>query len=358
MKKIKIKHKVISEESRPFIVAEVGVNYYDIAQKERISPFEAAKLMIKKAAQGGADAVKFQIYKAGKLASKFSPAYWDTKKEPTKSQYELFQKFDKLSQKKYRELAQYAKENNIIFMATPFDEEAVDLVNELAPVFKIASADITDFPLIKYIAQKGKPIFLSTGASTVEEIEEAVDLIRQQGNEQIALLHCVLNYPTDYKNANLSRIKLLQKKFPQHLIGYSDHTPPDKTMLVLTASALLGAKVIEKHFTLDKTLPGNDHYHAMDYEDLKKFIDNLILMDTILEKNEKPLEVELDAIKYARRSIVAAADLPKGTKISFGNLAVKRPGTGISPKSIDEIIGKITNRDIKEDEIIHREYLS
>lgn len=353
MKTIKINNKKISETSKPFIIAEAGVNYYDIAKKENIKPLEAAKLMIREAANAGADAIKFQTYKAENLASKYSPAYWDLTKENTKSQYELFKKYDEFGEKEYQELARYANHNNIIFISTPFDEKAVNIVYKLAPVFKIASADITNFPLLRYIAKGHKPIFLSTGASTIKEIKEALDIIKKEGNNQIILLHCILNYPTKYKDANLRMITCLKKTFPDYLIGYSDHTLPDQNMLVLMTAVLLGAKVIEKHFTLDKSLSGNDHYHAMDPVDLKKLVKNLKFLEMILGKKKKePLKCELSSIKYARRSIVAKLNIPRDTKISNKMIICKRPGTGISPKFLEKIIGRKSKRTIKKDEII------
>lgn len=342
---IKIGEKVITEDSMPFIVAEAGVNHENDMEK--------AKLMIRQAADAGADAIKFQTYKAETLASRHSPAYWDTSKEPTKSQYELFKKYDKFGEDEYRELAKYARSHGIYFMSTPFDEYAVDFLYDLVPVYKIASADITNIPFLKYIARKGKPIFLSTGASTIGEIEKAVRAIREEGNENIALLHCILNYPTRYEDANLLMIKHLQNVFPQYIIGYSDHTLPDDGMLVLTTAYLLGARIIEKHFTYDKTLPGNDHYHAMDYKDLKRFIDNIKLIRMLFGKYYKDyLESEIPARKYARRSLVAKVDIPAGTEIKREMLTAKRPGTGISPEFLDVVIGRSAKRDIKEDEIL------
>lgn len=359
MKLVKINNKIISEKSKPFIVAEVGVNYYDIAKKKNIKPVEGAKLMIREAARAGADAIKFQTYKAEKLASIYSPAYWDTTKEPATSQYKLFKKFDKLMEKDYQDLASFAKKEKIIFMSTPFDSKAVELVNKLAPVFKIASADITNFPLLKRIAKKQKPIFLSTGASSIKEIKEALEVIEGEGNRQIVILHCILNYPTKYENANLKMIIDLQEKFPDYLVGYSDHTFPDKQMMVLTTSYLLGARVIEKHFTLDKSIFGNDHFHSMDPSDLITFKNNLQFLGKTLGKEKKePLKSEKISIKYARRSIVAKRDMPKNKKISFGDTAIKRPGTGISPQFLDKIIGKKTKRNIKKDEVIKWKDLS
>jgi len=358
MKEIKLGNIIISENSKPFIIAEAGVNYYDIAKKENIEPIEAAKLMIKEAADAGADAIKFQTYKAEKIASRFSPAYWDTTKERTKSQYELFKKYDKFGEDEYHELARYAKIKKVIFLSTPFDEESADFLYDLVPAFKISSSDITNIPFIKYIARKGKPIFLSTGASTINEIKEAISTIENEGVDQIVIMHCILNYPTKYEDANLGMIKHIKKVFPNYLVGYSDHTVPDPNMLVLTTAVLLGARVIEKHFTLDKSLKGNDHYHSMDPEDLEKFVNNLKLIQKIIGKEgKKPLNTEITAIKYARRSIVAKQDILKGTKITEEMLTCKRPGTGISPKFLDRVIGKRAKRNIKSDEIIRWDML-
>lgn len=343
----------IQKNSKPFIIAEIGVNYYDIAQKEGITPLEAAKLMIREAKSSGVDAVKFQSYKAGKIASKNSPAYWDRKEEPTGSQYELFTKFDHFGADEYRELADYCKSAGVLFLSTPFDFEAADYLDKLMPIYKISSSDITNWPFIKYIAQKGKPVFLATGASTLAEIEEAVNIILTAGNDQICLMHCVLSYPTNYQDANLKMIQHLTQVFPEYLIGYSDHTRPDESMIVLTTAYQYGAKVIEKHFTLDKTLKGNDHYHGMDPVDLKRFRQNTDLIYQINgQYYKKPLECEQESRRQARRSIVAKTDLKKGDVITADKITFKRPGTGISPKDLDKVLGKKLNRDISEDTLL------
>ncbi|HEY0090028.1 MAG TPA: N-acetylneuraminate synthase family protein [Candidatus Lokiarchaeia archaeon] len=343
----------MNETSRPFIVAEAGVNYYDIAKKEKITILEAAKKMIKEAAKSGADAVKFQSYKAEKLASKYSPAYWDTTQEKTKSQYELFKNFDKFDKNDFKELSSYSKKNNICFLSTPFDFEAIDYLEKLMPVYKIASADITNAPFIRYIASKKKPIFLSTGASTIKEIKDAIKIINSEGNNEIVIMHCILNYPTKYENANLGMIKYLKEKFPNYLIGYSDHTLPDYNMLVLSTAYLFGAVILEKHFTLDKTLPGNDHYHAMDQKDLAKLCKNIdLITKTYGITEKKPIKSEEISRKYARRSIVAAQNISKNSVIEENMITFKRPGTGVSPVFYKKVIGKKAKRDIKDDEIL------
>jgi len=353
MKKIVINDIEISETSLPFIIAEAGVNYYEISEKRKISLLEAAKLMIEEAYKAGASAIKFQTYKAEKLASKYSPSYWDRSKETSKSQYELFRRYDKFGENEYEQLAEYAKNIGIIFMSTPFDFYSADFLDKLVPVFKIASSDITNIPFLKYIARKKKPIFLSTGASTIKEIREAVHAIESEGNKQIVIMHCILSYPTAYNDANLNMILDIKEKFPEHIVGYSDHTLPDKKMLVLTTAYLLGAKVIEKHFTLDKTLKGNDHYHAMDPIDLKNFVNNINFLKIILgDRIKKPISSELLSRKYARRSIVARVNIHKGEVISKEMVTFKRPGTGISPGELDKVIGKRAKEEINEDKVI------
>ena len=343
---------------RPFLIGEIGVNFYDIAKKENITPMDAAKLMIKEAKNAGIDAVKFQTYKAEKIASRNSPAYWDLDEEPTTSQFELFKKFDSFGSEEYRELAEYCREVGIMFLSTPFDFEAIDFLDDLMDVYKISSSDLTNIPFIKAIALKNKPIILSTGASTLKEIKEAVNAIEEVSNVDIGLMHCVLSYPTKDEDANLLMIKDIKEQFEGYDIGYSDHTKPDDKMLILTTAYLYGANIIEKHFTLDKTLTGNDHYHAMDVEDVKTFNENIELINKIKGKKVKqPLVCESSSRKEARRSIVASKDIKKGEKITKDNITFKRPGTGISPSKVDEVIGMNANEDIAEDTLLTYEML-
>lgn len=343
---------------RPFLIGEIGVNFYDIAKKEDISPMQAAKLMIEEAKTAGIDAVKFQTYKAEKIASKNSPAYWDLDEEPTTSQYELFKKHDSFGEEEYKELAEYCQEVGIMFLSTPFDFEAIDFLDDLMDIYKISSSDLTNIPFIKAIAEKNKPILLSTGASTLKEIKEAVNAIEEVSDVDIGIMHCVLSYPTKDEDANLLMIKDLEEQFSGYEIGYSDHTKPDDKMLILTAAYLYGANIIEKHFTLDKTLTGNDHYHAMDVEDVKLFRENINLINKIKgRKNKQPLVCEALSRKEARRSIVAYSDIKKGEVITNENITFKRPGTGISPSEVYEIMGMKAKEDISEDTIITYEML-
>lgn len=333
----------------PYIIAEVGVNHE--------GDMNIAKRLIDEAKEGGADAVKFQSYKAETLASKHSPSYWDTTKEPTTSQFELFKKHDKFWKNEMVELKKYCDQAGIEFMSTPFDIESADFLNELMDAYKISSSDLTNKPFIEYMCGFNKPIILSTGASHLYEVQEAVSWIEKFGNP-LALLHCVLNYPTMDENANLGMILDLKVKFPKNIIGYSDHTLP-KEMKVCEMATLLGSVIVEKHFTHDKTLPGNDHYHAMDKEDLKKFKLNLKDTFSILGSFElKALDDEKLSRENARRSLVAKKDMGVGHVVTKDDLTFKRPAHGISPKFIDDVVGKKVIKDIIEDDVLQWNLLS
>jgi N-acetylneuraminate synthase len=343
-------YQKISASDRPFLIAEAGVNYYDIAVQIRISLMEAAKKMVDEAKEAGCNAIKFQSYRAETLASKHSPAYWDRTKEKTGSQFELFKKYDKFGTTEYEELAKYCELKNIIFMSTPFDYESADYLSELTPLFKISSSDITNLPFIEHIARKSRPIFLSTGASDIDEIRRAIGAIEKNKNSEIAVLHCILDYPTKLENANLNMIASLKDNFSNYLIGYSDHTVPDENMWILTAAFLIGAKVIEKHFTLDKSLQGNDHYHSADVGDMKKFLANIDFLEKIGgDKIKQVCECEEKSRRYARRSIHTKRKIRKGEKIEAHDLIMKRPGLGLAPFELDRVVGKNAAVDIDED---------
>lgn len=334
--------------TEPYIIAEAGVNHE--------CNMDLARRLIDEAAEGGADAVKFQSYKAETIASRYSPAYWDTTKEPTLSQFTLFQKYDKFWKSEYEQLKVYCDRAGIAFMSTPFDVESATFLNDLLDVFKISSSDITNKPFIEFICEFGKPIILSTGASFLHEVQEAVEWVDAK-RVPLALLHCILNYPTQEKNANLGMIKDLQRKFPDKIIGYSDHTLPCD-MKALEIATLLGATILEKHFTFDKTLPGNDHYHAMDMEDLKRFNKNLAQVFAMLGDQQKHLlSSEIPARNNARRSLVAKNDIPEGKSIELDDLTWKRPAHGVSPKFISEVIGRKVDKQIPRDTLIQWEYL-
>lgn len=335
------------------MIAEIGVNYYDTAKELNISPMEAAKKYIHEAKQAGIDAVKFQSYKANTIVSKNSPAYWDTTKEPTKTQYELFLKFDHFGAEEYGELCRYSRELGIDFMSTPFDYDSADYLADMVDIFKISSSDLSNHPFLRYIAQKGKPVYLSVGASYLSEVEEAVRVLEEAGCKEICLLHCVLSYPCKNEDANLNIIKTLKKVFPELKVGYSDHTLPDETMTILTTAYLYGAEVIEKHFTLNKNLTGNDHYHAGDPEDFAKAIRNFELITRISGQDKKEvLPCELVPRREARRSLVMKRDMKQGEVLTEKDVISKRPGTGISPKYMDIVIGRKLRCDVAEDTVL------
>lgn len=335
------------------LIAEIGVNYYDIARKMNLSIMEAAKLMVKEAKKAGIHAVKFQTYKAETLAAKKSPSYWDTNEEATATQFELFKKFDSFSFQEYKELAKYCENLDIEFLSTAFDIEAADYLYELMNVYKISSSDLTNLPFVEYQAKKGKPVLLSVGASNLEEIDRTVHTIRKHNSQPLVLLHCMLEYPTSYMHANLNKIVSLKNRYPDFIIGYSDHTKPDINADVIKTAYNLGAVIVEKHFTLDKTLPGNDHYHGMTPDDARKIIKDIEFIDNIRGSYEiKCHDTELTARKNARRSLVVAYNIKKGEVITEKVVTAKRPGTGISPVEIEKVIGKSVAMDIDEDTIL------
>ncbi|MCR5672932.1 MAG: N-acetylneuraminate synthase family protein [Lachnospiraceae bacterium] len=340
-------------EGKFVLIAEIGVNYYDIAKQRGISNMDAAKLMIKEAEDAGIHAVKFQTYKASTLAAKASPYYWDITEEPTKSQYELFTKFDSFGCKEYTQLKEYCDELGIEFLSTAFDIESADYLDGLMNIYKISSSDLSNIPFIEYQAKKNKAILMSVGASNYDEIERAVDSIRKYNDKPITLLHCVLEYPTPLEHANLLKIQTLKEMFPDVYTGYSDHTKPTPECDVIKTAYNLGAVLVEKHFTLDKTLKGNDHYHAMDPDDARNILESIRRLDMLRGSGElKCLDSETTARKNARRSLVSSGFIKKGCVITADMLTFKRPGTGISPDAIDDVIGKTAAVDIEDDTII------
>ena len=339
--------------SRLYLIAEMGVNFYDTARVMGLTPLEAAKLYIDKAAEAGVDCAKFQSYKAGTIVSKNSPAYWDITKEPTKTQYELFQKHDHFGENEYKELCEYTHAKGMDFTSTPFDYDSADYLEHMVDFYKISSSDLSNLPFIKHIGSKGKPVYISVGASYLSEVDEAIRALKEVGCNDIVIFHCVLSYPTAPENANLRVIETLKRTFPDVRVGFSDHVAPDPTMMTLSAAYMLGAHVIEKHFTLDKTLPGNDHYHAGDPKDFKMIRDNVEWINTVLGSSEKTvLECEEIPRREARRSLVVTRDMKAGEIINVNDIMPKRPGTGISPQYTEIVIGRKVMMDISEDTIL------
>jgi N-acetylneuraminate synthase/N,N'-diacetyllegionaminate synthase len=340
---MKIANRLVGDGAPCFIIAEAGVNHN--------GDVELAKKLIDAAADAGADAVKFQTFRAESVVTTNAEKA-EYQKETTdmeESQYDMIKKLE-LTEYNFKELADYAKEKDILFLSSPFDKESVDVLDEInVPVFKVASGEITNFPLLKHIAGKGKPIILSTGMSTLGEMEEALTVIREVGVDDVVLLQCVTSYPAKTEDANLMVIETLRHAFKLP-VGFSDHT---LGITVPVAAVSLGAVVVEKHFTLDKNLPGPDHKASLEPDELEEMVVAIRDVEKALGNGIKiPTKEEEEIKKVARRSVVAKVGIPKGTTIVEDMLDVKRPGWGIAPKYINIIVGKKTDENIKKDEII------
>ncbi len=337
-----IADRLVSEESPPFVIAEAGVHHYN--------SLELAKQYVLAARIAGVNAVKFQTYKAERIAAKWAPVYWGAPEG--KTQYDIFSERSLLTRKDYKELFAFADSLGIILLSTPFDPDSASLLSELGmPAYKIASADLTYFPLLETVASFNKPIILSTGAATFDEIEEVVGFLHGLEAE-FALLHCVLSYPTAIEDANLYRIVELKRRYPEIIIGYSDHTRPQDSVLACPLAVGLGARIIEKHFTLNKFLDGDDHYHAVDSKGLARLVRDCKDAALMTAPGNDIKDSEIPARTYARRSIVAAKALKSGTVLKMDDIDFKRPGTGISPKDVHSVLGRTLVRDLREDELI------
>ena len=330
------------DTSKVFIIAEVGVNHNgDLAL--------ACKL-VDAAVEAGADAVKFQTFKAENVASRIAEKAKYQKKttDEAESQFEMIKKLE-LSFEDFVKIKDYCDKKNIIFLSTPFDYESVDFLENLVPLYKIGSGEITNLPFLEHIAKKGKPIILSTGMSTFGEVEEAVNLILPILTSHVSpliLLHCVTNYPAKYEDVNLKAMLTLKEAFKLP-VGYSDHT---LGIEVPVAAVALGARVIEKHLTLDKNLPGPDHKASLGPQELKAMIKAIRNIEKSLGNGIKaPTQSEYEAMKVVRRSLVATRDIRAGEVVRESDIVIKRPGIGIPPKFKEIIIGMRPTRDIKKD---------
>lgn len=325
--RIKISNKWIGDHSPVFIIAEAGINHN--------GNLEIAKKMITKAKECGADAIKFQTFKAEDLTS-------------IKSKFFKIFKNVELNPSDFIELFCYAKQQNIIIFSSPFSFEAIDLLTKIkTAAFKIASGDLTNIPLIKYAATKKKPMIISTGMSTIEEIKNAIRAIQLQGNNKIIILHSVSAYPAPINEINLKTIQWLKRKF-HYPIGFSDN---GSDLLVPLIAVSNGAKVIEKHFTLDRKLKGSDHKLSADPQQFRILVNNIRSVEKMLGneiKNCQPSEIENRV--NARRSITANVTISKGSKITQNMIGIKRPATGIEPKYFNRVLGKTTTRTIKPEE--------
>jgi sialic acid synthase SpsE len=296
--------------------------------------------MVDEAYRAGADAIKFQTY----ISENFLSA---------SSEYFDFFKNVEISFEEFKEIKNYADNVGITFFSTPFDFESADYLNKInTPAFKIASSDLTNLPLLSHISKMNVPMIISTGLATMDEIQESLDLCNSVGNYNISILHSVSDYPTKPEEANLSVIPILKEKF-QIPIGYSDN---GESILVDEVAVSLGADIIEKHFTLDKKMPGPDHSFSIQPNDLSNLISKSRLIEKILGHGTKtPSNSELNNIIAIRKSITSSKIIQHGDIFSFENLSLKRPGTGLEPKYWNKIIGKKSKRVIQKDELIKSE---
>ena len=348
MKKIKLGDRLLGEEEPTFIVAEIGVNHN--------GSVKTAKKLVDAAKEAGADAVKFQAFSTERLVTRYAEkaGYQKETTDPKKSQYAMLKKLE-LGDAEIEELHDYAEKRKIIFLSSAFDLGSVDLLDRLkVPAFKIASGEITNLPLLRYTARKKRPIILSTGLSTMQEIGEALEVFTEKGIEDIILLHCITSYPAKTEEANLKVMDLLRRKFG-FPVGFSDHT---LGIVVPIAAVALGAAMIEKHFTLDKKLPGPDQRASLEPGEFKQMVTAIHDVERALGNGVKKLAAEEEEIKKAaRRSIVAKVKIRKGTVIRENMLDFKRPGIGLEPKNLHKIVGKRAGKDIEADEMITFEKL-
>ena len=338
MKKVKISNYLVGEGEPCFIIAEAGINHN--------GDFKIAKNLVDEAKNAGADAIKFQTFHTDKFLSKNIIVPKHIKAD---SIFDLLRSLE-LSESDYKKLAEHARKRGIIFMSTPLDYEAVDLLDGLkVPLFKVASCDLDALPLLKYIASKKKPIVLSTGMGTLNEVGEALEAIRSRGNNNIVLLHCVSVYPPKAEEVNLRAMETMRSAF-QMPVGYSDHT---MGINVALAAVALGANAIEKHFTLDRKMEGPDQALSADPGDLKNLVSGIREIEKSLGTGVKvPSKDEISMKRAFRRSIVAAIDIEKGQVITEGMIIMKRPGIGISPKHYDFVVGRIAKKNINEDSLL------
>jgi N-acetylneuraminate synthase len=342
MTSIKINNKVIGKDNPCFIIAEAGVNHN--------GKLKLAKKLVDTAVDAGCDAVKFQTYKSKGVVTKDSDLAEYAKKNIGRNlkQIKMIKKYE-LKYDDFKELKKYCDKKNIIFLSTPHSFDAIDFLEKLVPAYKFGSGDLTNIPALEYAAKKNKPMILGTGMATLKEIKYAVDAIKKTGNKKFILLHCTTNYPCPIEEVNLNAMITLQKEL-DCLVGYSDHT---MGITVPIMARTLGAVIIEKHFTLDRSLQGPDHKASLEPNELKKMVEEIKNIKKALGSFEKkPTKSEEKIKKNVRKSLVASCNIKKGEKITRDMIDIKRPGQGIEPINLKKIIGKKALNKIEEDEVI------
>jgi N-acetylneuraminate synthase len=330
--------------ARVYIIAEAGVNHN--------GSVDLALQLVEAAKDCGADAVKFQTFRADRIASRSAAKaqYQERQTGNAESHFEMLQRLE-LNAEAHRRLIDRCRQIDIEFLSSPFDEESVDLLDALGvSQFKVPSGEVTNLPLLRHIASKGRPVILSTGMSTLGEVEEAVLALQAKGTAPITLLHCVTQYPAPYSEINLRAMQTLRAAFGLP-VGYSDHT---EGIEIAVAAVAMGAQVIEKHFTIDRSLPGPDHAASLEPAELKRMVTAIRNVESALGNGVKvPAPCEIPNISVARKSLIAARNLSAGHRLRAEDITIKRPGTGISPKFLQVLVGHTLRTDVKEDEVIH-----
>ncbi len=343
IKPIRIGGRPVGPGHPCFIIAEAGVNHN--------GSLALAKKLVDAAIRAGADAVKFQTFKAERLATATAPkaAYQKRTTTAGESQFQMLKRLE-LSKDHHQKLLDYSRKKGILFLSSPFDEESADLLEELSvPAFKIPSGEITNLPFLAHLARKRKPLILSTGMSTLPEVRQAVATLRKNGCAKLILLHCVSDYPARPQDANLRAMRTLEAAFLAP-VGYSDHTVGDTVAL---AAAALGACLIEKHFTLDRTLPGPDHRASIEPAELKALVKGVRTVEAALGTGLKiPADSEKGTASVARKSLVASRDIPNGAVLTPVLVAIRRPGTGMPPAALPTILGRRVRRPLKAGHLI------
>ena len=329
-----------------FIIAEAGVNH-----NGRI---EIAFDLIDAASRSGADAIKFQTFKADKMASRYAEKanYQKKNTKETESQLGMLKRYE-LDEENHKELIKYCKKLNIQFISSPFDLDSIDLLNRLSlKILKIPSGEITNLPYLKKIGTLNKELIVSTGMADLGEIEDAIDILVNSGTpiSKITVMHCNTEYPTPYSDVNLNAMLTIKAAFSGIKVGYSDHTLGIEIAL---AAVALGASVIEKHFTMDRKMKGPDHKASLEPDELKAMVKAIRNIEMAMGSGiKKPSESEKINIPIARKSIVAACNIKRGDQFTLENITVKRPGTGISPMQYEKLLGKRASKDFYPDELI------
>jgi N-acetylneuraminate synthase len=331
------------EPKRVCVIAEAGVNHN--------GELDLARRLVDVAVDAGADVVKFQTFTAEALVQRNAPKaeYQKVTTGTTESQYEMLRKLE-LSEDFHRTLAAQSRSRGIEFLSTPFDESAVDLLERIGVArFKLSSGEVTNLLLLQHVASKNKPVILSTGMATMQEIGAAMNALRDAGAKDVSLLHCVSDYPTKPEDVNLRVMETIRSRF-KVAVGLSDHT---QGISVVLAAVALGAEFVEKHVTLDRNLPGPDHRASLEPSEFRAMVRGIREVEAALGTGEKKLTVgEASTLQVARRSLVAASNLPAGTILERRHLAAKRPGTGISPMDAGSVVGKRLKRATVKDAMI------